>query len=1028
MNVSAWAIRKPIPSIVFFLLLLILGTYSFFTLGVDENPNIDIPTVSVIVTEVGAAPSELETQVTRKVEDAISGISNIKHIVSTITEGTSSTVVEFELGTNTDRATNDVRDAVTRIRQTLPQQIQEPQVTRLDFVGGPFVTYTVSGKQHSLEELSWLIDNDVARALLAQHGVGQVTRSGGVNREISVRLDPTKLSALGLTADDVNTQIRALNINLPGGRGGVGSVEQSIRALGSTESVEQLRALRIPLARGGWARLDQIGRVLDSSSEPRQAALLNGDSVVAFSIVRSSGSNMAEVADEVDKALDVFRKTLPPDIKIEKIRTNAKFVKESYDASMDSLVLGAGLAVVVIWMFLQDIRAALISAVAMPMSVIPTFAAMKLAGFTLNNLSMLGLSLVIGILVDDAIVEIENIVRHIHMGKKPYRAALEAADEIGLAVVATTMTIIVVFVPVAFMGGIPGQFFRQFGLTVAIAVFFSLLVARLITPMMAAYWMQQPPLDTGKNLLVRTYNVMLSWALAYRLPTVLLAVIFFVFSMKLFSLVPTSLIGNTDRGETVLSVELPPGAQLAETVQVSRRLTAILLRHREVKLVYAAIGTSVANGPGGGSSAGGINKANLYVVMIPKNERKLSQQGFEQAVREELRQVPGPRLSFGLAQGLSGKLKIILASNNPKDLSKAAESVLHDMRQLPGLYDVTSTASLERPEILVIPDVARAAEQGVSIAAIARAAQVATIGDIDQNLAKFDLPDRQINIRVQLEERYRNNLQAFADLRVPSASGALVPLGTVARVEMGQGPSEIDRYDRSRQVSIDANLATGTTLGDATDAVHATQALKQLPKDVREPVSGDAEIQRDVFTGFASAMGAAVLFIYAVLALLFGDFTQPLTIMVALPLSIGGAMMGLILSGESLGMYALIGIVMLMGLSTKNSILLVEYCLMSIEQGMSRAQAIMSAGEARMRPILMTTVAMIAGMVPIALGIGAGAEVRKAMAIAVIGGLITSTFLTLLVVPVVFTYVDDFRLFLGRFRSRREEDQDGVTL
>ncbi|GMU57371.1 MAG: multidrug transporter AcrB [Candidatus Xenobia bacterium] len=1021
MNISAWAIRRPIPSIVLFMILMVAGMYCFGRLGIDENPNIDVPIVTVTITETGAAPSELETQVTRKVEDAIAGIGNIKHITSTVNEGISVTAIEFELGTDSDRAVNDVRDSVTRIRQQLPAQIQEPIIARVDFVGGPFATYTVESASSTVKELSWLIDNQIAREMLSVPGVGQVLRSGGVDREIRVNLDPTRLEALGLTADQVSAQIRALNINLPGGRGEVGSQEESIRTLGSSQTIDALRAARISLPGGGWARLDTLGKVVDGASDPRQRAFLNNQPVVSFSVVRSTGSNLDTVFKAVEAKMVKVReqagKTLPKDLKITRVRTNADYVKLSYEASLDSLVIGGVLAVIVVWIFLKDWRAAGISFAAMPMSVIPTFAVMQAAGFTLNNMSLLGLALVIGILVDDAIVEIENIVRHIHMGKDPYNAALEAADEIGLAVVATTMTIIVVFVPVAFMGGIPGQFFKQFGLTVAISVFFSLLVARLITPMMAAYWMKSPPEETTRGWLVETYDRLLDWALGYRVPTLLFAGIFFVFSLFLGGIIPKTLLPPVDRGETTLAVELPPGATLDDTTRVARELTRILLEEKVVRAVFATVGSGASQGRN--QSAASVNKASLYITLVPRTQRKITQKQFEEQVRTRFTQVAGARLSFGSTMGLSGKLKVVLTSENAHDLSRTAQELIGEMRKLPMLYDVTSSAALQRPEIVIKPDLALAAQQGVSIQSIARTALVATLGDIEQNLAKFDLDERQINIRVQLDPIYRSDLNEIGRLKVAASGGRLIPLSSVAEVTLSQGPSQIDRYDRKRQITIDASMRGNTSLGDAIAAVHDLPAFKNRPDTVQEAPAGDAEIQKDVFGGFQAAMGAAVLFIYAVLVLLFQDFLHPFTIMMALPLSIGGAIIGLLVTGEPLGMYPLIGIVMLMGLTTKNSILLVEYCLTAIHQGTPRTEAIFKAGEARMRPILMTTIAMIAGMVPIALGLGAGSEVRKSMAIAVIGGLVTSTFLTLIVVPVVFTYVDDFRLWLGRRKDPR---------
>lgn len=1019
MNISAWAIRNPIPSIVLFLILTVAGLYSYFTLGIDENPNIDIPIVSVAIAQVGAAPSELETQVTRKVEDAISGISGVKHITSTVNEGLSATAVEFTLETNTDRAVNDVRDAVTRIRQQLPGSITEPQINRIEIAGGALVTYTVSGAGMSASELSWLIDNTISRELLAVTGVGQVQRSGGVDREIRVNLDPAALDAHGVTVEQVNTAVRNFNVDLPGGRTIIGGREESVRTLGSASSLQELSQLRIPTGPGRWVTLDQLGTIENGFSEPRQRALLDGEPVVAFSVLRASGSNLVSVAEGVEDRLNALRKKLPEGIHITKVRTSAVYVMDSYHASIEHLCLGAGLAVIVIWLFLKDWRAAGISALAMPLSVIPTFAVMKLAGFTLNNMSLLGLALVVGILVDDAIVEIENIVRHIAMGKNPYDASLEAADEIGLAVVATTATIIVVFVPVAFMGGIPGKFFRQFGLTVAVAVFFSLVVARLLTPMMAAYWMKsgKHAEQHGKNWLTRGYDRILAWALTYRIPTLLLAGSFFLFSMQLAAVIPKNLIGQVDRGETILTAELPPGADIDATTQAALDLTKVLLERKEVKQVFASIGTP--SGQGRQSSAGSVNKASLYISMVPKSERKLTQAQFEEDVRKQLLPIPGLRLSFGSAVGLSGRLNLVLSSDNPADLTHTAQELLAEMRTIPELYAITSSAALQRPEFLVTPEIARAAEQGVSVASIARTAQLATLGDVEQNLAKFDLSDRQINIRVQLDPKYRDNLETLRNLKVLTNSNRLVPLSSVANVELGQGPSQIDRYDRKRKVSIEASLRQGAALGTVMQTVHRLPAFKNMPPTVQESPAGDSEIQRDVFAGFIGAMGAAVMGIYAVLVLLFSGFAHPFTIMMALPLSIGGAIIGLLVAHEPLGMYALIGIVMLMGLTTKNSILLVEYVLVAMNHGKPRIEAVFESGEARMRPILMTTVAMIAGMLPIALGIGAGAEVRKSMAIAVIGGLTTSTLLTLVVVPVVFCYLDEALTWFKAHRPGR---------
>lgn len=1027
-NVSAWSIRQPIPSILLFLILSISGIICYFNLGIDENPNIDMPTVIVTVSENGAAPSELETQVARRIEDAVSGIGNIKHISSTLNEGVSQTRIEFELGTNTDRAVNDVRDAVTRIRTQLPAAIQEPQIQRLDFVGGPFATYTVSSKTLSVKDLSWLIDNDISRALLAVKGVGQVQRAGGVDREINIDLNPAKLEALGVTADIVNTQVRIMNANMPGGRGSVGSQEQSIRTLGSAASVDDLRNTRIALQNGSWAALDSLGKVTDGVAEPRQVAMLDGRPAVAFSIVRSTGSNMAEVGENVDKALKELKKTLPADVEITRIRSNLSYVMDSYHATIDSLLLGAALAIAVIWLFLRDWRASTIAALAMPLSMIPTFAVMKLLGFTLNNMSLLGLALVIGILVDDAIVEIENIVRHIQMGKKPLEAALEAADEIGLAVVATTMTIIVVFLPVAFMGGIPGQFFKQFGVTVAVAVFFSLLVARLITPMMSAFWLKGAVEDPPKGKVQHFFERLLGWALEHRGKTLAIAGSIFIISVAMLASLPTSLVNSADRGESLVAIELPPGATLQTTTDASKRVTKILLSHSEVEHVFASVGTPSNTGVKSSGTAGTVNKSNLYVILKERSHRKISQQQFEDMVRKEIATIPGIRANISATMGLGGKVQILLVGRDAAQLKKTSEQMAIEMRSVEGISDVTSSSALKRPEIQVIPDFAKASDHGVSVQQIARTATMATVGDVDFNLAKFDLADRQINIRVQIDPKLRENIENIGNLKVSSFRGQMIPLKEVAEVRFGSGPAQIDRYDRDRQVTISATLNTGTTLGEALKKIHDLPTFKNLPASVRESVSGDVEIQRDVFSGFGMAIAAAVILIYAVLVLLFNDFLHPLTIMMSLPMAVGGTALGLIIGHQSVGLYALIGIVMLMGLVTKNAILLVEYCLMAMHKGVPRHEALMGAAEARMRPILMTTVAMIAGMIPIALGLGAGSEVRAPMAIAVVGGLITSTFLTLIVVPVVFTYVDDWKVKLAKRASQANSNNDEVAM
>jgi len=1037
-NVSGWSIRRPIPTLVLFLVLTLAGLVSFGRLGVDLNPNIDFPAVIVTVNQTGAGPEELETQVTKKVEDAVAGLGNIDELRSTITDGSSQTVISFVLGTDSDRATNDVRDAIARIRSDLPGAAQDPVVRRLDFEGGPILTYAVTSDQRSVEALSDLVDQEISRSLLAVPGVAQVDRVGGVDPEIRVDLDPQQLDALGITATQVNDQIRALNINLPSGRTNLGQQEQGIRTLGSAPTVEALANYRIQLPNGTAVPLQSLGTVERGYAEARQAAYFNNQGVVAFSVLRSTGSVLVSVEEGVTAQIAQLEATLPEDIEFQLVFTRATDIRDSYQASIEALIVGCILAVVVVGLFLRDWRATLVTATALPLSIIPTFLVLDWFGYTLNSMSLLGLTLAVGNLVDDAIVEIENVERHIHMGKPPFQAALDSTSEVGLAVITTTATIVAVFIPVAFMGGIPGQFFKPFGVTVATATLFSTLVARLMTPMMAAYLLKSKPAiaqsvassngngDGNGNLngygraprrRFHPYQTLLKAGLRHRLLTIALALVFFIGSLMLVPYIPTSLFESGDTGLSTINVELPPGSTLQSTRQVTERLTAELLENEAVLSVLSSEGTD------------SVNKATLFVNLQPKDERTATQAVFEQNARQIFQTIPGARISFQ-SQGAGGEgkdLTIILKGDNPTTLLESSNALTKQMRELPGLVEVTSSASLVKPEILITPDPLRAADLGVSVQAIATTAFLATLGDTESNLAEFTLGDRQIPIRVQLAPKYRDQLDTLQQLKVPGQNGNLVPLIAVADIAFGSGPAQIDRFDRARQVTIGGNLQ-GLTLGQGIALVDELPALQTLPADVQQQPAGDAEIMVEIFSRFLLALGTAVLMIYAVLVLLYNNFLYPFAVMAALPLSIGGALMGLLITQKPLGLFALIGIVLLMGLVTKNAILLVDYALMARQQGKNRRQAVMEAGTTRLRPILMTSISTMAGMVPIALELGAGSETRSPMAIAVIGGFTTSTLLTLVVVPVFFTYLDQFQGAIGRLFRRFKGPDDSEPL
>jgi hydrophobe/amphiphile efflux-1 (HAE1) family protein len=1028
LNVSAWAIRKPIPSLVLFVVLTAIGAASFASLPVTRMPNIDLPLVSVTITQDGAAPSELELQVTKRVETAVAGLSGVKHITSNVGDGVSVTSIEFQLETEVDRAVNDVRDAVTKIRTELPQSIEEPLIQRIDIEGMAIATYAASAPSMSPEELSWFIDDRVIRALQSVRGVAQVRREGGVDREIRVSLDPARLQALGVTAADVNRQLRATNVDLAGGRGEVGTQEQSVRTLAGAVTVEQLAATRIVLPGGRQAPLSDLGTVRDGSAEPRIAAKLDGKPIVAFGVYRAKGFSDVVVADAAEAKLKELEASRP-DVTLTRIDTTVRFTEADYNSAMHTLLEGAALAVVVVFVFLRDFRATIITALAIPLSILPTFWVMSTLGFSLNAVSLLAITLVTGILVDDAIVEIENIVRHMRMGKSPYRAAIEAADEIGLAVVATTATIVAVFMPVSFMGGIAGQYFKQFGITVAVAVAFSLLVARLITPLAAAYFLRDHGArDEGDGFVMRSYTKLLAWCVRWRFVTVAAGFAVFAASIVLAGYLPSGFLPESDTSRSILKIELPPGARIEQAEAVANRITGMLKARPEVSSVYATVGSDMQGGFQ--TAASEVRKGVLIVNLVPRAERDLTQKQFEAAMRRELAAIPDLRTNFG-NDGGQREFTMIVSGADGEAVEKTAVKVEQAVRaKVPGLLNVISTAAIDRPEIRILPKLDEAAELGVSVAQIAETVRIATIGDVAQNLAKFSAGDRQIDIRVQLDEAARADLATFEALRVRRDAGGSVPLTAVADVRFGQGPTSLERYDRDRRVAIEGDLAPGVPLGEALEAVKALPEAKDLPAGVTLKEFGDVEIMREVFEGFAIAMAAGLLLVFAVLVLLFADVAQPVTILLSLPLSIGGALIALLIADESVSMPVVIGFLMLMGIVTKNAILLVDFAIEEIARGVDRTTALIDAGHKRAQPIVMTTVAMTAGMVPSALALGEGGAFRAPMAIAVIGGLIASTVLSLVFVPAAFTILDDIRRAFawtfGRFVGPKDEADEQI--
>lgn len=1016
MNVSAWSIRNPIPAVMLFVLLTFGGLLSFNAMKVQNFPDIDLPTVTVTASLPGAAPSQLETDVARKLENSIATVQGLKHITTKVQDGAATLIVEFRLEKPVQEAVDDVRSAVQRVRADLPADVRDPVVTKLDLAGQPVLAFTIASSKLDPEALSWFVDNDVTKKLLSLPGVGAVNRVGGVTRQVHVDLDPAKLQALGATASDISRQLRLVQTESAGGRTDLGGSEQPVRTLANVASADELQDMQIALSDGRRIRLDQVARIGDTIAEPRAAALLDGKPVVGFEVARSRGESEVTVGAAIQKAL-VDLRTQYPDIQLTEAFNFVTPVQEEYNGSLHLLVEGAILAVIVVWLFLRDWRATLVSAVALPMSVIPAFIGMHLLGFSINIISLLALSLVIGILVDDAIVEVENIVRHLRMGKSPYDAAMEAADEIGLAVIATTFTLIAVFLPTAFMSGVAGKFFKQFGWTASLAVFASLVVARVLTPMMAAYILKPLVTQEKDPAWLTMYMRAAAWCMTHRLTTMVLATLFFFGSVAMIPLLKTGFIPPDDNSQTQVYLSLAPGATLAQTTATAEETRRRVMAIAHVRSVYTTVGGGSAGGdPFASLGTPETRKATLTIKLDPRGNRP-RKQVIENQIRTALESLPGVRSTVGLG-GSGEKYILALSGEDPAALTTAAHAVERDLRTIPGLGNITSTASLIRPEIAVRPDFARAADLGVTSSAIAETLRVATLGDYDQSLPKLNLAQRQVPIVVKLEDSARQDLDLLERLAVPGTRGPVM-LGQVARLTMEGGPAVIDRYDRSRNVNFEIELS-GTGLGEAKSAAMALPSIRNLPPGVRVTEIGDAEVMTELFTSFGLAMLTGVLCIYIVLVLLFKDFLHPVTILCALPLALGGAFVGLLIAQKALSMPSLIGLIMLMGVATKNSILLVEYAIVARrDHGMSRWDALQDACHKRARPIIMTTIAMGAGMAPIAFGFGAAdSSFRSPMAIAVIGGLITSTVLSLLVVPAVFTYVDDVEHWIKRTLKR----------
>ena len=1138
-NISAWSIRHPVAPIVIFIGLLIVGMISFAGMKVQQQPDIEFPAVVVRISQPGAAPTEIENQITQRVEAAVRSVEGAQNINSTASEGVSTSFIEFEIGTDVNQAVNEVKAAIDQVRAELPDGILEPQVSRQKTSSDPIGYFAVTALDMTLEQLSYFIDDTVKQRLLSIEGMAEVSRGGGVDREILVILDPIKMQSLGVTATQINAALRQLNVDASGGQAEIAGSRQSVRVLGNADTAYELSQAQIAVGGGRTIKLSDVADVKDSFGEIRALGRIEGREVVTFGITRARGASDVSVYDNTLAVLKQLEAE-NPGVKFTRLFTSVDYTKAQYESSMESMIEGAILAVVVVFFFLRDWRATVIASLAIPLSAIPTFWFMDLMGFTLNQLSLLALGLVAGVLVDDAIVEIENIVRHMRMGKSAYQASIDAADEIGLAVVATTFSIVAVFLPVALMPGVSGQFFKNFGGTVVVAVLMSLMVARMITPMVAAYflhakghaehgggkWMDRyleilhwtldkskaerarqglaeahlkwwayplgaipflliglgfvagigltlatilgqtiPQINLGPAMstivwkepidflpdlvaqlmafvpafaimvfvlalsvavglyLARAIAQVMRWVVSFFSPQVRawyawrsgrirartldhrvwmvgVGALALTLSGLLVGQLPAQFFPNSDSDFSRIRIEMVPGTTLEQTAAVMDRIGEIINDQQEVEAALER----VLEGSG-------------FIYVTLRDDRKRDSMTFERELTPLLQQIPDARITFlsmnGAGSGTGRPISIMLSGSDPQMLTKTASTLVDQMLGVDGIVAPRIEADLQRPELIIKPRQELAASLGVTTAALSQTIRIATLGDIDQNAAKFSLSDRQVPIRVRLAEGARRDLEVIWNLPVPTASGGSVPLERVADISFGAGPTSIQRYNQTRRIFVGADLEPKLAKGDAMRKINDLPIMRNLPNGVSNAPFGEDEWQQEMQSGFAKALIAGVMLVFAVLVLLYHRFVSPLVNMVSLFLAPLGGLIAIYAIGQPLSMPVFIGVLMLFGIVAKNSILLIDFAIESMASGMSKYDSIVEAGKKRAQPIVMTTVAMTAGMVPTAFSLSGDGAWRAPMGTVVIGGLILSTLLTLLIVPAGFSLADGFEKRAG---------------
>jgi len=1020
MKLADVSIERPVFATMMILALIVLGMFSYLKLNIDQFPDVDIPFVTVTTLLRGAGPEQIELDVTKKIEDAVNPVAGIDHVQSISQEGLSIVIIQFKLEIDGKVAAQEVREKISAARSTLPTEIEDPVIARFDPASLPILQLTVSGSR-SEKDITTYAKDIIKKRLENVPGVGSVNLVGGDEREIQIEVDAARLQAYNLSIQDVIQGVGAANLEVPAGNLVQGPRQLLLRTMGKYTSVDDFNKVIVASPGGRIVHLSEVATVVNGVKERTSLARVNGRQAVGLNILKQSGSNTVRVADAIREQIERVRKEMPGDLQITVARDNSTFIRDSVRDVIFDILYGGLLAVVVVYLFLANARPTIISAIALPTSIIASFIMMYALNFTLNVMSLMALSLAVGLLIDDAIVVIENIYRHMHEGATPVEAARVATSEIGLAVMATTFTVVAVFVPVAFMPGIVGRFFYQFGVTVAVAVLVSLFVAFTLTPMLSSRWLKREDEELKNEgnllrralyyfnhffeLLSRKYQTAITWSLAHRKSIIGISLALFFTSFFLMRFLGSAFFPSSDQSEFTIGINASPGSSLEQTGAIASKIEQVLKRRPEVVATLTTIGAG--NDP--------ITKGNILVKLVKKNERTKGIEEIMGEVRQDLRNLPGANLSILISQGPGGGAKPVIMSVRGEDLGtleKLADQVEEIVRTTQGAADVESSLETSKPEVRISIDREKASDLGLNVGLIAMTIRSLVDGAVATQYAEGG---EQYDVRVRLAKQDRTSLENIRNLTIKSTKDSrdqqkfIIPVSDVAYITQGSGPSKINRFDRQREIRIDANTS-GRTLGEVlSDIRKRTNAIAVLP-GYSIGVTGSGEQQSEAFGNILLSLGLAVVFVYIVLAAQFESFTYPFSIMLALPMSLIGAVIGLLIFKSSISVISLIGIIMLMGLVTKNGILLVDYANVLRDRGMERTRALVQAGATRLRPILMTTFAMIFGMMPVAFAVSEGSEFRSPMGQAVIGGLITSTLLTLFVVPVVYSIIDDFSI------------------